>query len=250
MTNKNDIIVIDEQKFPSIGIWGKKLGGEFGLEFYELDDEYFQYIPQGITYLRFDFKTGDFGRRYWAEIRSEVSEYGENEEGTTQKDKVPLEDGISSKYVIPFMMAVIRLSIQEIFEKKYNEMRTKYSVLEDATWQDQIAESNAYLLDNTIETKLIHKLAELRGLTTGEFAAKVVTKQGEWKTKLFDLAVQEQTLITELQKSKNVADINVFLEDYYGIAMTDQQCLSFGRCIQHDNGRIERKEPVKYGVQF
>lgn len=250
MANTNDIIVIDEQKFPTIGLWGTRLGAALGLEFYELEDDYFQYIPQNITYLRFDHKTGDFGRRYWGEIRSQVSEYGENEEGTTMKEKVALEDSISATYVRPFMLAVIRLSIQEIFEKRYNDLRTKYSTLEDATWQDQIAESKAYLSDNSTETKLIHRLAEVRGLTTGEFAAKVVAKQDEWKTKLYDLAVQEQTLITKLKESSNVADINVFLEDYYGVTMTNEQCLAFGRCIQHESGRIERKEPVKYGIQF
>lgn len=251
MTKTNsDIIVIDEQKFPEVRVWGTKLGGELGLEFYELDDEYFQYIPQHVTYLRFDHKTGDFGRRYWGEIRPTVSEYGENEEGTTQKNKVPVDDNIRTKYVKPFMLAVIRLSIQEIFEKKHNEFRTKYSHLEEATWQDQIAESKAYLSDNTTETKLIHRLAELRGLTTEQFAAKVVAKQDEWKTKLFDLAVEEQTLISKLKESKNVADINVFLEDYYGIAMGEQQCLAFGRCIKNDDGRIIRKIPFEYGIRF
>lgn len=251
MTKTNpDIIVIDEQKFPEIGVWGTKLGGELDLEFYSLDDDYFQYIPQSITYLRFDYKTGDFGRRYWGEIRGENSEYGESEEGTTLKEKVKIDDGIRTKYTKPFMLAVIRLSIQEIFEKRYNEMRTKYSTLEDATWADQLAESKAYLADNTTETKLIHKLAELRGLTTEQFAAKVVRKQDEWKTKLFDLAVQEQTLIFKLNESKNIADINVFLEDYYGIAMSENQCLSFGRCIKNDDGRIIRKTPFEYGIRF
>jgi len=247
MTKTNpDIIVIDEQRFPEVGIWGTKLGGELGLEFYELDDSYFQYIPQHISYLRFDNKMGDFGRRYWGEIRAEVSAYGEDGE----KGKIPVEDAVKNDYVRPFMLAVIRLSIQEIYEKRYNGLRTKYSQLEEATWDDQVAESNAYLLDDTTETKLIHRLAELRGLTTGEFAAKVVAKQDEWKTNLFDLAVEEQTLISKLKEAKNIADINVFLEDYYGIAMSEQQCLAFGRCIKNDDGRIIRKEPFEYGIKF
>lgn len=251
MANTNsDIIVIDDLKFPIIKEWGTKLGGNLGLEFYALDEDYWQYIPQEVTYLRFDYKTADFGRRYWGEIRSQVSEYGENEQGTTQKDKVSVESGIYSTYVYPFMAGVITLSIQEIFEKRLNSLRTKYSTLESATWQDQIAESELYLADNTFQPKLINRLAEVRGLTLDQFAAKVMAKQEEWKANLFDLAVQEQTLIRKVKECKNVADLNVFLEDYYGIAMGEAQCLAFGRCIQHEDGRIERKQPFEYGIKF
>ena len=75
------------------------------------------------------------------------------------------------------MKAVLRLKVQEIYEKRYNTLRTKYSVLEDATWGDQLAESQAYLQDDTTAVSLIDRLASIRGLTTSEFAAKVVEKQ-------------------------------------------------------------------------
>ena len=249
-TTKPDIIVIDDLKFPFIKEWGTKLGGNLGLEFYALDEDYWQYIPQDVSYLRFDNKTADFGRRYWGEIRREVSEYGENDEGTTQKDKVVVTSDIYTDYVYPFMSGVIILSIQEIFEKRYNSLRTKYSTLETATWKTQVDESVMYKADNTFEPKLINRLAEIRGLTVDQFAAKILAKQEEWETILFDLAVQEQTLIRKVKECKNVADLNVFLEDYYGIAMGEAQCLAFGRCIQHEDGRIERKQPFNYGIKF
>ena len=67
-----DVIVIDLEKFPKVGDWGTMLGSWNGLEFVILDDEYFDYIPQSITYLRFDYKTADFGYRYWGEYRKYV----------------------------------------------------------------------------------------------------------------------------------------------------------------------------------
>ena len=148
------------------------------------------------------------------------------------------------------MKQVITLAVQEVFEKRYQELRATYSSLEDATWGDQLAESKLYLADNTYETKLIHRLAELRGLTTEQFADKVVEKQGEWKGKLFDLAVAEQELIAKLKAITNIADTNVFLEDYFGISMSNQQCLNYGRCIENEDGLIVRKEPFKYGIRF
>jgi len=251
MNNQNDVIVIDLEKFPHLDNWGTKLGGHLGLEYFYLEDEYFDYIPQYVNYLRFSSKEGTLGSKYWGEARSARSEYAESEEGTTQKDKVSVDNELVRTYTIPFMKSVIRLKVQEIFEKRYNELRTKYSVLEDATWQDQLSESKTYLEDETTAVTLINRLAEIRGLTIKEFATIVVEKQTDWKTKLHDLAVQEQTILVKIKECFNVADVNVFLEDYFGIEMSSQQCLEFNRCEKNDEtGLITRKDPFKYGLRF
>jgi hypothetical protein len=148
------------------------------------------------------------------------------------------------------MKAVLRLKVQEVYEKRYNTLRTKYSVLEDATWGDQLAESQAYLQDDTTAVSLIDRLASIRGLTTSEFAAKVIEKQKEWKGKLFDLAVGEQTVIGKLNDCVNMADMNVFLEDYFGLAMPGELCLDYNRCELNGDGLIVRKEPLVYGLKF
>ena len=250
-TTSNDVIVLDVEKYPQVGEWGIRVGTYLGLESYHLADEYFKYIPQHITYLRYPSKNGIMGDKYWGEIRFQRSAYGVNEEGTTNKDKETIEDTIYSDYVIPYMKDVITLAIQEEFEHRHNILLTKFSTLEEATWVDQICEATAYIADNSFETKLIHRLAEVRGLTTADFAAIVIEKQEAWKTKVYDLAVQEQTLITKLKSSANVMDVVVFLEDYFGESMTSEQCLDYGRCTQDDTtGLISRKEAIKYGIQF
>ena len=250
-TTSNDVIVLDVEKYPQVGEWGIRVGTYLGLESYHLADEYFKYIPQHITYLRYPSKNGIMGDKYWGEIRFQRSTYGENEEGTTNKEKETIDDTIYSDYVIPFMTDVITLAIQEEFEHRHNLLMTKFSTLEEATWVDQICEATAYIADNSFETKLIHRLAEVRRLTTADFAAIVIEKQEAWKTKVYDLAVQEQTLITKLKSSANVMDVVVFLEDYFGESMTSEQCLDYGRCTQDDTtGLISRKEAIKYGIQF
>ena len=251
MATKPDIIVIDEEKYPHIATVGTKVGENLALEYYSLDDEQFQYIPPHIHYLRFDYNTASFGMRYWGEVRNMKSEYGEDDDGTTLKEKVEVDSTLGAKYVNPFMTGVITLKIQEIFEERYSTLYDSWGFLERETWVDQICEATAYIADNSFETKLIHRLAEVRGLTTADFAAIVIEKQASWKTKVYDLAVQEQTLITKLKSCANVAEINVFLEDYFGVAMTSEQCLDYGRCTQDDTtGLISRKEAIKYGIQF
>ena len=251
MATKPDIIVIDEEKYPHIATVGTKKGENMNLEYYALEDEHFQYIPPHIHYIRFDYTTADFGMRSWGEVRTMRSEYGVDDDGTTLKEKVQVDSSIGTKYVKPFMTGVITLKIQEIFEERYSTLYDSWGFLERETWTDQLCEATAYIADNSFETKLIHRLAEVRGLTTADFAAIVIEKQEAWKTKVYDLAVQEQTLITKLKSCANVAEINVFLEDYFGIAMTSQQCLDYGRCTQDDTtGLISRKEPIKYGIQF
>ena len=251
MATKPDIIVIDEEKYPHIATVGTKCGSWMNLEYYELEDTHFQYIPPHVHYLRFDYDTATYGMRLWGETRSMKSEYGVDDSGTTLKEKVQVDSTLAAKYVKPFMIGVITLKIQEIFEERYSTLYDSWGGLERETWTDQLCEATAYIADNSFETKLIHRLAEVRGLTTADFAAIVIEKQEAWKTKVYDLAVQEQTLITKLKSCANVAEINVFLEDYFGIAMTSQQCLDYGRCTQDDTtGLISRKEAIKYGIQF
>ena len=251
MATKPDIIVIDEEKYPHIATVGTKMGENLALEYYSLDDEQFQYIPPHVHYLRFDYNTASFGMRYWGEVRNMKSEYGEDDDGTTLKEKVEVDSTLGTKYVNPFMKGVITLKIQEIFEERYSTLYDSWGFLERETWTDQLCEATAYIADNSFETKLIHRLAEVRGLTTADFAAIVIEKQASWKTKVYDLAVQEQTLITKLKSCANVAEINVFLEDYFGVAMTSEQCLDYGRCTQdEETGLISRKESIKYGIQF
>ena len=251
MATNPDIIVIDEEKYPHIATVGTKMGENLALEYYSLDDEQFQYIPPHVHYLRFDYNTASFGMRYWGEVRNMKSEYGEDDDGTTLKEKVEVDSTLGAKYVNPFMTGVITLKIQEIFEERYSTLYDSWGFLERETWTDQLCEATAYIADNSFETKLIHRLAEVRGLTTADFAAIVIEKQEAWKTKVYDLAVQEQTLITKLKSSANVMDVVVFLEDYFGESMTSEQCLDYGRCTQDDTtGLISRKEAIKYGIQF
>ena len=251
MATNPDIIVIDEEKYPHIATVGTKMGENLALEYYSLDDEQFQYIPPHVHYLRFDYNTASFGMRYWGEVRNMKSEYGEDDDGTTLKEKVEVDSTLGAKYVNPFMTGVITLKIQEIFEERYSTLYDSWGFLERETWVDQLCEATAYIADNSFETKLIHRLAEVRGLTTADFAAIVIEKQASWKAKVYDLAVQEQTLITKLKSCANVAEINVFLEDYFGVAMTSEQCLDYGRCTQdEETGLISRKESIKYGIQF
>ena len=193
------------------------------------------------------------GDKYWGEIRFQRSAYGVNEEGTTNKDKETIDDTIYSDYVIPYMKDVITLAIQEEFEHRHNLLMTKFSTLEEATWVDQICEATAYIADNSFETKLIHSLAEVRDLTTLEFATKIVDKQTEFKTKLYDLAVAEQKMIHVVTGCTTVRDLNVVLEDYFSIAMSNAQCLEYGRCTTNEEtGNIERKETFDYsgGYKF
>ena len=251
MATKPDIIVIDEEKYPHIATVGTKCGSWMNLEYYELEDTHFQYIPPHVHYLRFDYDTATYGMRLWGETRSMKSEYGVDDSGTTLKEKVQVDSTLAAKYVKPFMIGVITLKIQEIFEERYSTLYDSWGFLERETWTDQLCEATAYIADNSFETKLIHRLAEVRGLTTADFAAIVIEKQEAWKTKVYDLAVQEQTLITKLKSSSNVMDVVVFLEDYFGESMTSEQCLDYGRCTQDDTtGLISRKEAIKYGIQF
>ena len=253
MATKPDIIVLDEEKYPHIATVGAKVGENLALEYYELDDEQFQYIPPHVHYIRFDYDTATYGMRLWGETRSMKSEYGVDDSGTTLKEKVQVDSTLAAKYVKPFMIGVITLKIQEIFEERYSTLYDSWGFLERETWTDQLCEATAYIADNSFETKLIHKLAEVRDLTTLQFATKIVDKQAEFKTKLYDPAVAEQKMIHIVTGCTTVRDLNVVLEDYFSVAMSNTQCLEYGRCTTNEEtGNIERKVKFDYsgGLKF
>ena len=191
--------------------------------------------------------------RLWGETRNMKSEYGVDDDGTTLKEKVLVDATINTKYVKPFMTGVITLKIQEIFEERYSVLRDSWSFLETETWVDQLCEATAYIADNSFETKLIHSLAEVRDLTTLQFATKIVDKQAEFKTSLYELAVAEQKMIHIVTGCTTVRDLNVVLEDYFSVAMSNAQCLEYGRCTTNEEtGNIERKTTFDYsgGLKF
>ena len=194
MATKPDIIVIDEEKYPHIATVGTKVGENLALEYYELDDEQFQYIPPHVHYLRFDHDTATYGRTLWGETRSMKSEYSLDGDSNQVKEKVAIDSTLGAKYVKPFMIAVITLKIQEIFEERYSTLYDSWGFLERETWTDQLCEATAYIADNSFETKLIHSLAEVRDLTTLEFATKIVDKQTEFKTNVSDPNFVDNTL--------------------------------------------------------
>ena len=73
------------------------------------------------------------------------------------------------------------------------------------------------------------------------------------ETKLYDLAVAEQKMIHIITGCTNVRELNVVLEDYFSEAMSNAQCLEYGRCTTNEEtGNIERKEPFDYsgGIKF
>ncbi|AFD02879.1 hypothetical protein [Synechococcus phage metaG-MbCM1] len=145
------------------------------------------------------------------------------------------------------------MSVQETFVLRLNVLNTDFSTLEQATWTDQLCEAIAYIADNDFTTKLIHKLAEVRDLTTLQFATKIVDKQAEFSTKLYDLAVAEQKMIHIIDGCSSVRELNVVLEDYFSEAMSNAQCLEYGRCTTNEEtGNIERKVTFDYsgGLKF
>ena len=115
MATKPDIIVIDEEKYPHIATVGTKCGSWMNLEYYELEDTHFQYIPPHVHYLRFDYDTATYGMRLWGETRNMKSEYGVDDSGTTLKEKVEVDFYLEEK--------------QKTLDSYLFELRDKYQVI-------------------------------------------------------------------------------------------------------------------------
>lgn len=147
-----------------------------------------------------------------------------------------------------FHKLIMRLHVQEVFQKRFDSLPINKNSVETVTWNQQVREAEAYLLNNTVATPALSALALARNITVADLANRVIAKANAYSLAIIDLLGQQQSIIDQISAVQTIEECNIICENLFGIPMPPQQAVRLGLCF--DNNGYTRKVPINYGIQF
>ena len=141
-------------------------------------------------------------------------------------------DGTKVKYYLTdddkanaaaFMKIALRKILDEVYDRRLEQLNLEVSTLEATTWATQLAEAKAFQLENTNPTPTLDALANARGITIPEMAAKVITASNNYNAQVASMLASKQTVESEIKACQTVNDINVLIHQRFGYNMPAKQ---------------------------
>lgn len=138
-------------------------------------------------------------------------------EATGEKTKYFLTEEDKANTTI-LMKEIIRMMIDDIFDKRFVQLNVSVSSLEAQTWAQQRAEAAAYATGET-NLPLLQSLADARGITLEEMVAKVSYAIENYNAQLGVLLSRKQAIEAEVKACESIADCNRFMHDRLELEM-------------------------------
>lgn len=145
-----------------------------------------------------------------------------SDEATGTKVKYYLTDEDKAN-AMQFAKHVMRLKLDEVYDKRIIQQRMNVSDLEYDSWAQQRSEAEAYLADNTASTPLLSQLATARGITVAEMAQKVVDAIAAYNLKIEELLAKKQAIETEIKSCTTIADCSRLFHNRFHVQMSKSQ---------------------------
>lgn len=140
-----------------------------------------------------------------------------SEEGSDSKETYSLKTSDKTNTVL-IMKEIMRLILDEVYDKRMSELHLDVSNLEFSSWPAQEAEARQYLDDGT-EGTVITSLAEARDITVEEMANLIISAVNSYNTKMANLLADKQTVEGEIKACSTIADCNRLMHYRYDIHM-------------------------------
>ena len=141
-------------------------------------------------------------------------------EGTKVKYYLTDEDKTAAA---TFMKIVMRRILDDVYDKKLQNLSLGASNLETQTWQQQRAEAEAYSQDSNSATPMLSSLAAARGISLEEMVTKVNTALTNYQGQLADLLAKKQSIEAEIKSCVDIKDCNVLMHRRFGYNMPVNQ---------------------------
>jgi hypothetical protein len=120
--------------------------------------------------------------------------------------------------------------------------------MEASTWSAQSKEANAYKADNTVDTPVLTKLAEIRDITVSDLADKIIIKETEYNIAVAELLGQQQKIIDEIKARTEIWELLKWNEDNFGVQAPIANIKDHWPDMIDEND--VRKEPVEHSIKF
>jgi hypothetical protein len=146
-------------------------------------------------------------------------------DGTKVKYQMTSED-ISN--TVEFMKTVIRMMLDDIYDKRFVKANLIVSELEYSTWEQQRIEAERYLQDSTSTVPLITALALSRNISVEQMANKIITAINTYNNAITELLSNKQMIETEIKSCASIADCNRLLHNRFEMNMPVNQMTEEG----------------------
>jgi len=127
-----------------------------------------------------------------------------------------------------FMKIALRKILDEVYDRRLEQLNLEVSTLETKTWAAQLSEAQAFQLDNTKPTPTLDALATARGITVSEMAVKVIAASNNYNAQVANMLASKQTVEAEIKACQNISDLNILIHQRFGYNMPVKQQEALG----------------------
>ena len=229
-----------------------------GRQICEVEDDTFNYIKGNVKVLedRMVWKGGaNYGKlkiKYFTngkeknDLDYRTSSVGNDIDLTTKVYRDYTEEEFNA--TLGLQKIVLTANVEDIFDVRFKALQKNKPEMETMMWPAQSKEANAYKADNTIDTPVLSKLAETRGITVSELADKIIIKETEYNIAVAELLGQQQKLIDEIKACTQIYELLKWNEDNFGIQAPVQSIMEWYPELVDENGL--RKVSVEHSIKF
>lgn len=122
-----------------------------------------------------------------------------------------------------FMKEVMRMMLDEVYDKRFVQENLTSSSLESSTWVEQRKEAEAYNKDQSAPIPMLTALANSRGITVQEMVEKVNAAVVAYNERIAQLLANKQAREQEIKMCQSIADCNRLLHNRFDLTMPVQQ---------------------------
>jgi len=160
--------------------------------------------------------------RGYISIRSGTAQNGRlqllsSQEATGEKARYDLTD-VDKANTTNLMKEIMRLILDEVFDKRLVQLNVGVSELESKSWTQQKAEADAVQAGDTY-APMLQTLADARGISLQEMAHKVVVAIDTYNAKVAELLAKKQLIEQEIKACANIGDCNRLMHDRFEMEM-------------------------------
>jgi antitoxin component HigA of HigAB toxin-antitoxin module len=181
-----------------------------------------------------------------SDLDYQTSSVWTDEKFTTKMHREYTEDEFNA--AIGLQKIILTANVEDVFDVRFKALSKNKPEMEASTWSAQSKEANAYKADNTVDTPVLSKLADTRGLTVDALADKIITKEAEYNIAVAELLGQQQKLIDEIKACTQIWELLKWNEDNFGVQAPISNIKEhFPDMIDENN---VRKAPVEHSIKF
>jgi hypothetical protein len=101
--------------------------------------------------------------------------------------------------------------VKDYYKQKFETLSINKTPQERATWDVQLSEAKAYVLDNTVNVPTLTMLANVRGVSVSDLATLVIEASNNYNTQVAQMFAEEEGYVTQLKNAQGDDIINVDL---------------------------------------